>query len=74
MAAALAAAGIGTAIHYPVPIHLQPAAAGLGHGPGAFPETERQAAPTLSLPVHQGLGEAEIDRVAAEIRRFYAAA
>jgi len=71
LAAALAAAGIGTAIHYPVPIHLQPAAAGLGHGPGAFPETERQAALTLSLPVHQGLDDAAIDRVAEAIRRFY---
>lgn len=71
LAAALARAGIGTAMHYPVPIHLQPAAAALGHAPGAFPEAERQAALTLSLPVHQGLGEAEVARVVAEILRFY---
>lgn len=71
LAAALRQAGIQTAMHYPVPIHLQPAAAGLGYKAGDFPETERQAGLTLSLPVHQCLGEAEIARVAEEIRRFY---
>lgn len=71
LVAALRRAGIQTAIHYPVPIHLQPAAAGLGWRAGDFPETERQAALTLSLPVHQCLDEAAIRRVAAEIRRFY---
>ncbi len=64
-------AGIQTAMHYPVPIHLQPAAAGLGYKAGDFPETERQAAHTLSLPVHQSLGEEAVARIAAAIGDFY---
>ena len=47
--------GIGTAIHYPVPIHVQPAAASMGHREGDFPITERQARRIITLPVHQGL-------------------
>ena len=68
----LSAQGIGTAIHYPVPIHLQPAAAALGHRGGDFPVTERQARRILTLPVHPALTEDQIDRVAAEIDRFFA--
>ena len=45
--------GIKTAIHYPVPIHLQPAARALGHKKGDFPVTERQAERILTLPVNQ---------------------
>ena len=44
--------GVGTSIHYPVPIHLQTVAAGLGYRRGCFPVTERQADRILSLPVH----------------------
>jgi dTDP-4-amino-4,6-dideoxygalactose transaminase len=62
--------GIGTAIHYPVPIHLQPAAAYLGHGEGDFPVTEEQAGRILTLPIHQGLEEAQIARVAAVVNAF----
>ncbi len=69
----LQAKGIGSAIHYPVPIHLQPAAAPLGHKAGDFPVTERQAERILTLPVHQGLGEAQIDRVAAAVNDFLGA-
>ena len=47
----LAAAGIQTIVHYPVPIHLQPAYADLGHGPGAFPAAEEAARTVLSLPM-----------------------
>lgn len=72
LAAHLKRAGIQTAMHYPVPIHLQPAAAGLGYRAGDFPETERQAAVTLSLPVHQCLGEDAIARIAAAVADFYA--
>ncbi|MGB0683119.1 MAG: DegT/DnrJ/EryC1/StrS family aminotransferase [Magnetovibrionaceae bacterium] len=68
----LAENGIGTAIHYPVPIHLQPAAAELGHGPGSFPKAEAQAGRILSLPINQFVTEAEIDRVADAINGFYA--
>ena len=69
----LAQEGIGTAIHYPVPIHLQPAAAALGHRRGDFPVTERQADRILSLPIHQLLGDEDQDYVAEKIRAFYAA-
>lgn len=65
--------GIGTAIHYPVPIHLQPAAAPLGHGAGDFPMTEAQARRILTLPIHQGLDEAQIERVAATVNQFLGA-
>jgi dTDP-4-amino-4,6-dideoxygalactose transaminase len=45
-------AGIGAAIHYPYPVHLTPAFAGLGHAPGAFPHAERAASEILSLPIY----------------------
>ena len=62
---------IGSAIHYPVPIHLQPAASYLGHKAGDFPVTERQAKRILSLPVHQTLEEKHIRRVADAVNRFF---
>ena len=67
---AVGEAGIGTAIHYPVPIHLQPAAATLGRGAGDFPVTENQSRRILTLPVHQGLRENQIKRVAASVNQF----
>ncbi len=65
----LAEKGIGSAIHYPVPIHRQPAAADLGQG--NFPQTESQAGRILSLPVHQFLDPADIDYVAECVNGFY---
>ena len=59
----LADEGIGTSIHYPIPIHLQPAAASIGHARGSFPTAERQASMILSLPINQFVSELEIDRV-----------
>ncbi len=59
----LHAHGIETLIHYPVPVHLQPAYADLGHRPGSLPATERAAREILSLPLYVGLGEDRIDRV-----------
>ena len=67
----LADRGIGTAVHYPVPIHLQPAARELGYGAGDFPVAEAQAARVLSLPIHQSLSAADIDYVAASINGFF---
>jgi dTDP-4-amino-4,6-dideoxygalactose transaminase len=64
--------GVETAIHYPVPIHLQPAAAHLGYRVGAFPVTERQAGRILTLPVYQFLSAADIDYIGASVREFYA--
>jgi dTDP-4-amino-4,6-dideoxygalactose transaminase len=68
----LAERGIGSAIHYPVPIHFTRAARDLGHGTGAFPVTERQSQRILSLPVFPELTAAELDAVVAAIREFYA--
>src|SRR5215475_154165 len=62
--------GIKTAIHYPVPIHLQPAARGLGHKAGDFPVTERQAGRILTLPVNQYMSEADVRTVATEVLAF----
>ncbi len=68
LAAALAAAGIGHAIHYAVPCHLQAALADLGYGKGSLPETERAANEVLSLPMYPELTNAQIDRVCEVVR------
>ena len=67
----LRAIGIKTAIHYPVPIHLQPAAAGLGYRRGDFPTTERQAERILTLPVNQYMSARDVEAVAGEVLAFY---
>jgi dTDP-4-amino-4,6-dideoxygalactose transaminase len=70
----LADHGIATAIHYPVPIHLQPAAAGLGYGRGDFPSTERQAERILTLPVNEHLDDDDLHYVAEAVNGFFATA
>lgn len=60
--------GIGTGLHYPVPLHLQEAYAELGHQPGDFPETERVASQGLSLPMFPHLTADQADRVAGALR------
>jgi dTDP-4-amino-4,6-dideoxygalactose transaminase len=55
--------GIATGMHYPTPIHLQPAYLGLARGPGSFPEAERSAARVLSLPMYPELSDAQADHV-----------
>ena len=67
----LARKGIGTAVHYPVPIHLMKVGKKLGFKKGAFPETERLTKRILSLPIHQDLSERQIRAVALEILLFY---
>jgi len=67
---ALQEAGIGAAIHYPVPIHLTGAFGGLGHGPGSFPVAEELAAQVLSLPLFPGITEEQQARVAGVFERF----
>jgi dTDP-4-amino-4,6-dideoxygalactose transaminase len=62
--------GINAAIHYPRPIHLQPAYAFLGHTPGDFPVSERLADTVLSLPIYAELTEEQIDRIANVVREF----
>jgi dTDP-4-amino-4,6-dideoxygalactose transaminase len=56
-------ANIGTGIHYPAPLHLQPAYEKLGYGPGDFPVTERVATEIVSLPMFPGLRAEQQDRV-----------
>ncbi len=61
--------GIDTALHYPRPVHLQPAYAGLGLGAGAFPAAEAASAEVLSLPLFPHIGVEDQRRVAAAVRR-----
>ena len=60
---ALAGRGIASGIYYPVPLHLQPLYAGLGHKRGELPESERAADEVLSLPVYPELTSEQIARV-----------
>ena len=67
----LAERGVGTAIHYPTPIHLQPAARSLGYRRGDFPVAESQAARILTLPIHQFLSEDDVAFVASGVNGFF---
>jgi dTDP-4-amino-4,6-dideoxygalactose transaminase len=62
---ALLANEIECGIHYPVPLHLQPACRELGYRAGDFPESERIADSVLSLPMHPHLKEGELERIAS---------
>ncbi len=64
--------GIATALHYPVPLHLQKAYAGMGYKPGYFPVAEKVAEEILSLPMFPELTEEQIDTVCKEIEGFVA--
>ena len=67
----LAARGIESKVHYPIPLHLQPAAAGLGYKKGDFPVAERLAGEILSLPIYPGLSEGQQEAAIAGVRSFY---
>jgi dTDP-4-amino-4,6-dideoxygalactose transaminase len=66
----LHAAGIGTGIHYPIPVHLQNAYRGLNYKAGDFPITEQAAEQVLSLPMYAGLRADQQSRVAEMILEF----
>jgi dTDP-4-amino-4,6-dideoxygalactose transaminase len=69
--ACLDSQGIGTGLHYPLPLHLQNAYRHLGLGRGAFPVTERSADRILSLPMYPELTQSQVGQVADTIRAFY---
>jgi len=62
--------GVDTSIHYPIPIHMQPAAKKLGYKKGDFPITEKQSKKIISLPIHQNLKGNEIIRICWLINKF----
>ncbi len=68
----LKAAGIGTGIHYPIPLHLQKAYRSLGYAQGDFPVTERVASEILSLPMYPQLSRYEQENVAQVVRECLA--
>jgi len=68
--ARLAEAGIGTGIHYPIPLHQQKAYQHLGYKTGDFPVTERVAREIVSLPMFPQLSHPQQDEVAAAVKEF----
>jgi dTDP-4-amino-4,6-dideoxygalactose transaminase len=71
--ASLAESGIGTGIHYPIPLHLQKAYLHLGYKKGDFPITERVALEIVSLPMFPQLSLGQQDEVASRVKDFIGA-
>ena len=67
----LIANGVDAKVHYPTPMHLQPAASFLNHKPGDFPVAEQLARETLSLPVHEFITREQLVHVVNLIKAFY---
>jgi dTDP-4-amino-4,6-dideoxygalactose transaminase len=65
---ALEERGVGTSIHYPTPVHLQPAYAHLGVGAGALPQSERMASQGASLPMYPEMTQADVETVIEAVR------
>jgi dTDP-4-amino-4,6-dideoxygalactose transaminase len=66
--AALTEAGVQTGVHYPIPVHLQPAYADLGYSRGDFPIAEQAAAEVLSLPMFPEMTDQQIESIATVFR------
>ena len=64
--------GVASAIHYPTPIHLQPAYAGTPSNPGKLPVSERLATESCSLPIFPSITDEELDRIASAVSSFSA--
>src|SRR5689334_16815464 len=67
----LEANGVGCALHYPLPLHMQKCYASLGYKEGAFPVSEKAARECLSLPIYPELTDAQVQRVADVIKDFF---
>jgi dTDP-4-amino-4,6-dideoxygalactose transaminase len=65
--------GIDAKIHYPTPLHLQPAARQYGYKQGDFPVAERISNDVLSLPVHEFITKPQLDFMIECIKEFYGA-
>jgi dTDP-4-amino-4,6-dideoxygalactose transaminase len=63
--------GIGNAVHYPLPLHLQKCYAHLGYKAGDFPVAEKAAQECLSLPMFAELTDAQLMRVAEVVKDFF---
>ena len=66
----LKSAGVMAGVHYPIPLHRQPAYVALGYGPVSLPHTERAAAQVLSLPIYPELPDNALRYVAETVRAF----
>ena len=64
--------GIDAKVHYPIPMHLQPAAKSFGYKRGDFPVSEMVCDSVISLPVHEFVTNEQIDYTVTKIREFYA--
>jgi dTDP-4-amino-4,6-dideoxygalactose transaminase len=71
LTAFLAKEGIGHAVYYPVPLHLQECFRDLGYAPGAFPEAEKACAEVLAIPIFSELAPGAQEEVVSAISRFY---
>ena len=66
--------GVGTAVHYPIPVHRQPLYQQLGYREVSLPVAEHAAAHVLSLPVHPALSESDLDRIVDAVKKVAAEA
>jgi dTDP-4-amino-4,6-dideoxygalactose transaminase len=66
--------GVEAKVHYPVPLHLQQAAASLGYKRGDFPVSERQASEVMTIPAHQFITPEHVDYTLLQIGTFYGVA
>jgi dTDP-4-amino-4,6-dideoxygalactose transaminase len=62
--------GIGTAIHYPIPIHLQPASKYLGYKKGHFLKLQKTSKNILTIPIHQYLKKTELNKIVYYLNKF----